>query len=157
MNVQVTKFIVEKKKDNINITDISLLTKEEYERNMDIIIPIRGAWWLRTGYENYVAEAYIVPYEELEPENYHVSMPVGVGVRPAVYCSDTFEIGDKIELDGNTYTAIEPHILLCDGIIVEMAFRKDILDIVKKETMNDYNYSDIKKYLKKKFFNLFNV
>lgn len=134
---------------NIDITDITLLSIEEYEVAKDNIPSVDGWWWLRSPNCFSLYATCVRPGGGVNG-NGHIVNGYYIGVRPAIRInpkSVDLQIGDKVRLKGFTWTYVSEGILLCDSIITQMPFRKDW----KAEDANRYEASDIKAYLDKRF------
>ena len=131
----------------LEITGITLLSKEEYEAHQDLICLKNDCWWLRSPYSNDVNDAgFVDDYGYLDIYNVGDSI---VGVSPALQIcnleSSNLEIGDKFKLKGYTWTVISENLAQCDGIIGYSPFRRDW----KAKDANVYEKSDVKKYVEK--------
>ncbi len=132
---------------NIDITDITLLSIEEYEAAETNIPSVDGWWWLRSPNCLGLYAACVRPGGGVN-DNGHIITGY-IGVRPAIRINSksvNLQIGDKVRLEGFTWTYVSEGILLCDSIIIKMPFRKDW----KAEDANHYEASDVKAYLDKR-------
>lgn len=135
------------------IKKITLLTKEEYEKNKNIIPIVDCNWWLAnrwiSGVEGTpIRDIYTCgnPYSRTKVSFYAVTNKK-IGVRPVILTTDNkFKIGEKIKLFEITWTVIEPNKLLCDEILVQMPYKK-----IWNWNDGDITWekSDVKKFLEK--------
>lgn len=143
--MEVEKHIVTTERRDIDIVDVTLLSIDEY-RNCRAAIPsiYKYWWWLRSpGYYSDNA-AYVNTDGGVNDFGYYVNYDE-VAVRPALKIKnlDSFNLGDKFDLAGCTWTVISEDLALCDSVIGEVAFREDW----RAKDANDYAKSDIKKWL----------
>ena len=128
---------------DIEITGATLLSLEEYKEYKDNVTLLSESWWLRSpGVWNYEkAEAYEVRYINCVNNIVHSVY----AIRPALQISNLgdVEVGDKIKFGGKFFTVISLKYALCDTAIGHGAFREDS----KAADANDYNASDIKKFV----------
>ena len=129
----------------LDIEEITLLTTEEARLVPRRILAAGDNWWLRSpGYDVRLA-AYVYLDGFVLIDGYIVDN--AFGVRPALricnFSSANLNLGDKLKLAGETWTVISEDFVLCDDIIGECAFRHDY----KTPDANDYEKSDVKKYL----------
>jgi len=129
---------------DIQISEVTLLSEEEYEYAKDIIPSINEWWWLRSpGYTQLTAAS--VHYGGSLSSS-HVSSDRGC-VRPALrFCNleaSNLRIEDKFELAGYKWTIISPELAICDDVVGQSWFQKDW----RVEDANIYENSDIKRWL----------
>ena len=137
---------------------ITLLTKEEYLKNKELIPSVKSLWWLRSPGIG-VNRVAIVYGEYGNVYSAGGNVYVGAGVRPAFkieHCGQ-LKLGEKVIIkdsyftvlnDGtfilNTkdlyFTVLNDGILLCDTIVDETMFDK---------ASNNYDKSYIKQWLEK--------
>jgi hypothetical protein len=138
------------------ITDVTLLSKEEYTEFKDnILLNSNGVWWLRSS-GNYQRNAADVNFDG-SLRNDDVS-DMDCCVRPALICdlgSSNLGVGNKISLAGYNWTVIstsvnvtdDPYngkaIILCDDFVGQTAFRLDR----DAANANVYDASDVKVWL----------
>ena len=131
---------------DLDITEITLLSIEEYETAETNIPPVDDSWWLRSPCLNSFGAACVVPLRSVGV--YSISVYYGdIGVRPAIRFnprSVNLQIREKVRLGGFIWTHVAKGILLCDEIICKMPFRKNRL----ADDANSYESSDVKRYLK---------
>lgn len=133
-------------KEDLDITGATLLSIEEAKK---LPIELRGHgdfWWLRSpGYEPYYA-AYVSYGGSICDQGSIVSSSLGV-VRPALKISNlessNFQIGDQFVFDGKFFQIILDNLALCLTDIGKCWFRESW----KVEDANDYEKSDVKKYV----------
>ena len=142
--MKVQKHIVTTEEHDVDITDITLLSIEEYEECKEYIPHVSHWWWLRSpGYLSSTA-AYVLS----DGGVYDCGLLVynaESGVRPALRISnlESFNLGDKFSLAELEWTVISKDLALCDSFIGTMPFRSDW----QAEDANIYDKSDIKKWL----------
>ncbi len=141
----VEKIIMTTENIDIDIEEITLLSKEEYKNNTDIIQPLNYQWWLRSSGPN--QHYAVVVFLDGSPRYDYVDCGYYF-VRPALKVDRknyNLKIGNKIKLAGFTWTVLTEGIILCDSPIIRMCFRKNLC----AENANIYEYSDVKKFLDK--------
>ncbi len=133
-------FFRKKKHISLNLTDITLLSIEEYLKHEEIIHKSNRWWWLRSE-EN--GQYYVTLYATLEYNRPHSAEG---GVRPALigsFGSAGLKRSNKVEIAGYTWTILSENIALCDQIVGTSFFREDS-DASDK---NDYEKSDIRRWI----------
>ena len=139
----VEQQITTAKEIEVQFTEITLLSKEEYLANKDLI-SLRSWWWLRSPYpetSSYAGFVYDDGYISYDPTGSE-----DVYVRPALRYdlkSCNLRPGDKVEIAGYLWTVLRGGLILCDEIAGSVPFRKDY----KAEDANIYETSDVKKYI----------
>lgn len=126
----------------IEILDVTLLSEKEYEKCKSIIPEMNNRWWLLSPGDFQYTAAIVSTDGSL----YYTNVDRGsVCVRPALFIlkSPFLKIGDKFNLAGYMWTIIDETIVLCDDHIGVSRFREDL----KAKDANDYEASDVKKYL----------
>ena len=131
---------------NIEITEVTLLSIEEYEACFDSIPMIDDWWWLRSpGFYSGLA-AGVDSDGSVRSGGRYVNRG-GSAVRPAFRIrnlkSSDLQIKDRLVLAGYTWTIIADNLALCDSPVDYTCFRMDY----KANDANDYEASDIKKWL----------
>jgi len=131
--------------EEIGFTGAILLSVEEYEAYKNNIIGIDEWCWLRSpGSESgYAADVYDSGDSYMLGNNICCS---DIGVRPAItFDSDKCKllIGDRLVIGNATLTVIADGILLANEVVGKHCFRKDW----KAPDANDYEASDVKKYV----------
>ena len=143
--MKVEKIIKNTKEIDLQIEEITLLSKEEYLAAKDIIPARHDWWWLRSPYRYDTNYAGVV--RSIGNFNYDPVVDGSDGVSPALKIRDlkssNLEVGDQIILAGYTWTVISDDYILCDSIVGKTCFRKDW----KAPDANVYEKSDIKKWL----------
>ena len=144
MNVE--KIITTTEPIELEITEIALLSKEEYEKAKENIPMLPCWWWLRSPGGRSINAAYVDIDGWVYDHGYYVDID-DYAVRPALKTrnleSTNLQIGDKVQLAGYTWTVISDGIILCDEAVGNTCFRKDW----KAPDANVYEASDIKKWL----------
>lgn len=146
--MKAKKQIITTQDIDIDITDVTLLSIEEYEDNEDIIplVDVDNLYWLRSpGSDRYAAACVC---DDGSADYYGSIVCIGFNaVRPVMRLSESeisgLSAGDKIEMAGYTWTILHGGLALCDAIVGRTAFRKDW----QAEDANVYESSDIKKWL----------
>ena len=139
---------------NIDIQGITLLSIEEameIAKNDTMFMGLlgckKGNWWLRSPGEGTNNVAY-VDHELAMINSGGVNATNYFGVRPALqfnYSTSDLQIGDKVMIFGYIWTVVSEQLVLCDDIIEKMMFTQDVYG----EDQNNYEKSDIKKWLDK--------
>ena len=141
--MKANKLITTTQEFDIKITGITLLSKEEYEENRDII-PAVNWWWLRSPGGNQSLAALVRSGGSLNSSRVHYDYGY---VRPALYVwnpqSSNLKRGDNFELAGYTWTMLSNDLALCDETVGQTCFRRDW----RAEDANVYDKSDIKQWL----------
>ena len=143
--MKVDKRIVVTEEIDVKFTGITLLSKEEYEANKDII-PQNNWWWLRSP----GPIRYDVACVDYDGTLFYSNVYDAHGcVRPALYIwnpqSSDLKRGDKFDLAGYTWTVLSDDLALCDDIVGCTCFRENW----PTKDANDFDASDIKKWLHK--------
>ena len=143
---KVLKQIIVEQPLDIHITEVTLLSVEEYDKCKANIPAISKRWWLSSPGRGR-AHATLVRCDGLRVYDF-VNYTCFV-VRPALRIKSpepsNLSIGDRFNLAGYTWTMIDDGLALLDGYIGQCAFREDW----KASDANDYEKSDVKKYLKR--------
>ena len=142
--MKIQKHIMTTQEQDIQINEITLLSKEEYLDAKENIPAIHKRWWLRSpGYYQYYA-VYVRGVGSLSRSYVDIGSAC---VRPALKIlndkSSNLNIGDKFNMAGYTWTVILEGTALCDTVVGNTCFRKDW----KSDDANKYDASDIKKWL----------
>lgn len=128
---------------NIKVLEATLLSKEEYETNRDIIKHADSCWWLRSpGISSNFAS-----FVDVDDTAYDCGDGLYYdffAVRPALILeSENLKIGSQITYAEQTFTVLRDGLALCDKSIHQMAFREDW----ESKDANIYEASDIKKWV----------
>ena len=143
MKMKVLKQIITKEQIDLDILDITLLSKEEYETYHDFISPVNSWWWLRSSGtdQRFVAEVRstgLIRYDLVDRDC--------VAIRPVlIYNPKSSDLvsGDTIDLAGHMWTILKDGLMLCDEAVDYTVFRKERM----AANANDYEASDAKKWL----------
>lgn len=151
MVVPATKQVVKEEPVQIQITGVTILSEKDYKQNRELISSQGTRWWLRSYDES--GNTAACTYGDGEVEYLNVSFN-RIGVRPALLCnlaSSNLSSGDKVVLNGQSYTALRGDFLLKDEMIGNCAFRED------RETpdANIYEKSDVKIYVEQWYEKVF--
>lgn len=144
--MQIEKIITSTELLNLDINDITLLSKEEYKTYRDRIPKTSESWWLRSpGRDDILAACVYGGAGGVYASGVRVDYTLGV--RPALkiggLSSSEIEIGDRFRWSGYTWTIISDKLAQCEDIIGNYPFRKDW----RAEDANVYESSDIKKFV----------
>lgn len=127
------------------MSQLLLLSEEQYRAARDIIPAVNDEWWLRS------PSPYCTQYGKIVKDGQVESLDVNyfAGVRPALDVGDTeaagMTIGTKIRLAGHTWTAISQNHILCDDIVGWSCFRDNWM----ATDANKFEQSDVKRWLQK--------
>jgi len=143
------KRIVARVPVDIQIAEVTLLSKEEFEIAENNISAIRGWWWLRSPGFTLHNAALVYDYDDGLLYDHDVDDDRGC-VRPALRIVQTpygLKLHDVIELAGYSWTIVcvlENYCYaLCNCAVGETYFREDW----KAENANNYETSDVRKWL----------
>lgn len=130
---------------DMDITDITLLSTDEYDRAQPYIPEIEQMWWLRSQgkYEGTVVA--VREDGELDYMGFNVNSPY-LAVRPALRFTadpELFPIRTQFRFGLKWWTVIDDGLALCNTCLDKMPFRKDLY----AENANIYEASDVKKFL----------
>lgn len=140
--MKVNKIVIQQVE--IEILDVALLSKEEYEKCKEYIPPLDEWWWLRSQGSDDDYAAFVYGYSG-RVDSDGIDVNYTYGVRPSLFIlkSPFLRIGDTFKLAGYMWTVIDETIALCDSYIGKSCFRKDW----KAEDANVYEASDVKRYI----------
>ena len=132
---------------DVDITEITLLSVEEAEKLDEDTRYIGDPWWLRSPGDFDDFAAIVNPNGVVYADGSYVDSTYGV--RPALTISNlqasNLRIGDQFILADEQWTVIGKDKALCDDIVGRAPFRK----AWKAPDANDYEKSDVKRWLKK--------
>lgn len=131
---------------DIAINEARLLTKEEVEALPERFKLYDNWWWTSTANVANPVSAWFVS----GPYGYLIRNIVDSegSVRPTlIFESKDLEVGDKFLIGEKEFEVIKESLAFCTSDIGECAFREDF----EAEDANDYEKSDIKKYIDKWF------
>ena len=143
--MKVQKHIITTEERDIDIAKITLLSVAEYKACNPRIPPIKDVWWLRSpGYYSSLVTFVFANGGGVNHRGDGVDYDKNA-VRPVLRISnyESFDLSDKFDMAGYTWTVIADGLAICDRIVGRTAFRKDW----KAEDANDYEKSDVKKWL----------
>lgn len=132
--------------NKLKIIGATLLSVGEVEKLPQYLKPYTDWWWLRSpGYYQYYA-AYV--HDDGSTSYYGNNVGAAYGcVRPALKLanleSSDLAVGDRFEFGGQEFEVISNNLAFCVDDIGRCAFREDW----KATDANDYEQSDIKKYV----------
>lgn len=134
-------------KAKLQITEITLLSREEYNEAKEYIPKLTKCWWLRSPdhFNNFAA--CIDRYGWIDARLVDCSGTDYV-VRPALRAANLIPLGLRkgnqvVGIAGNSWTVISDDLLICNDGIGEHCFRENW----EAEDANVYAASDVKKYL----------
>ena len=132
-------------------SDITLLSADEYAKNVDYIPPLNESWWLRTPRIGtvYVAQVDSCGHAFADHKmTYGFDVSVPLSVRPALVIHNIMDsnlnLGDEIVVAVTKWTIISEDLAIANRTIGDHRFRNDY----KAPDANDYEKSDVKKYIK---------
>lgn len=129
---------------DLKVEKTTLLSGGEYVKYKDVIPLWDEWWWLCSTGSRPTNASSVGPYGSID---YCGVCDSGVYVRPALIISNLksydLSVGDKFKAVSHTWTVISDNIALCDGNIGKHCFNSN----PKKENSNDYETSDVKKYI----------
>lgn len=147
---------------DIEILEVTLLSTEEYKANKNLIPALSDAWWLRSAHvfkpitDLTKNGDKVVQVVIREPETDNMSMDIvnshnAIQTNPVHYVNCIRPVlkvkesiyGMKFNILGYTWTGLNNGLILCDGSVMEMVFRKDW----RAEDCNQYDKSDVKVWL----------
>ena len=136
----VNKIII--KQENLEISGATLLSVEEAEKLDSACLKADSLWWLRSPGICFIFAA-CVDGGSVSEDGLHVGRELAV--RPALIISNLgdFKVGDKFTVGEYAFTIISDEYALCDDIIGDSPFREND----KADNADDYEASDIKKYV----------
>lgn len=146
----VGKIITKTEPQELEITGATLLSVKEAVKLPKDTRVAAANWWLRSPSYFDGRAAFVAGSDGIVREaGYAVSN--AFGVRPALRISglesSAFKTGDRFELGGHSFTVVSDQYALCEGIIGRYFFRDDW----KVGGANDYEKSDVKKYVDRWF------
>lgn len=146
----VTKIIRTAEPTELEITGATLLSIEEYRKHRISISSLNNLWWLRSqGYFGGCAAPVFIGGPLCDDDEYICKD--SIAVHPALkiknLISSNLWIGDKFNVNGYTFTVISKDYAICDSPIKKHKFDK---------TENNYEESEIKKYIDEWFEDNFN-
>lgn len=131
---------------NLDITGVTLLSIEEAEELPFKFRKYTSRWWLRSpGYNSYYA-AFVYSNGSVDDFGDYVDLDSNM-VRPALQIknleSSNLKIGDVFYFGGKPFEVISNNLSFCLDCIGFYCFRRDC----EASDANDYNKSDVKKYV----------
>ena len=136
--------------EEMTIDGITLLSIEEYNKYKENIPSSTGCWWLRSPGYNSDDRATVVNTDGSvdylgEDVDYSIYR-----VRPVLKISNhNLKVKNRLEFKNYLWTVISENLAICDTFIGRYCFRKNRVG----ENANDYNTSDIKKYIEDWLYN----
>ena len=131
----------------IDVTGITLLSIDEYEKMRNVIPHMHDFWWLRSPGNDSGHAAEVSNDGTVNEDGSNVNYSLNC-VRPALILDPKFsnlEIGDKFKLKNYVWIVISERYAICDTAIGCHCFREDWT----ADDANDYEKSDVKKYLER--------
>lgn len=140
----VTRVIT--RETDLEITGATLLTVEEARELPEWLRKKLYWWWLQSPGKDSGHVAYVGVTGDIDNYGADVGNYYG-GIRPALKISNLessgLKIGDMFEFGGRQFEIISDDKAFCLGCITSKAFRDDW----RADDANDYEKSDIKKYI----------
>ena len=135
--------IIDLKLEELDVQDIFLLSTEEYRKYKKLIPKLHWWWWLRSpGYFSDLA-AYVRGDNIINDLGTNVDIS-DVAVRPALrisnFLSSDVDPGDIVEIFDRDWIVLDKNLVIAKKLIGQHRF---------DEKSNDYETSEIKKYLHK--------
>lgn len=130
---------------DMDITDITLLSTDEYDEAQPYIPEIKQIWWLRSQGKYEQTVAGVREDCELDYMGFNVNSPY-LAVRPALRFTadpELFPIRTQFKFGLEWWTVIDDGLALCNTCLGKMPFRKDL----HAGDTNIYEASDVKKFL----------
>lgn len=141
--------------NGITVTGATLLTVEEAEQLPKSILNINHPWWLRSPGSDTNNAAYVDFFGDVYDYGACVDYD-DCGVRPALNInleSSNLSIGDKFTFGDKEFDVVFKDKALCTDIIGECTFRGNW----KAFDANDYEASDVKKFVDAWYKNYFQM
>lgn len=139
--MKIEKIIVTTQDLEVNISEVTLLSRDEYVNYKNNISKLDQWWWLRSPGDYYYSAA--LAYTDGTICDCSVINDIG-GIRPALkFSNPNLQIGDRFFAANYNWTVIGEGIALCDECVGQIAFRADW----RANDANDYEASDVKKWL----------
>ena len=143
--MKVEKIIKTTESTELDIIGATLLTVDEVKALPVSVRRATSSWWLRSA-TNFIDFAAFVDGEDGDVDAIGIPVSSEYGVRPALQFnlkSSNLKTGDKFKALGYVWDVISENKALCADVIGYSAFREDW----QSESANDYEKSDIKKYV----------
>lgn len=145
--MKTTKYEIVETPIDITVTEARLLTKEEAEALPERLIRYPDWWWTKSAWDGIFAIAAWIVYGNSSSVDYS-RIDLWRDVRPAlIFESKDLKVGNKFLFGGKEFEVIKEGLAFCTTDIGKCAFRKDW----KAEDANQYEASDVKKYVDKWF------
>lgn len=141
--MEIMKHVVIKEPQNIQIEEVTLLSREEHKAAIKYIPAVNFDWWLRSPGYDQISAVYMLYDGSLLYSG--VDNDCGC-VRPALRICNPYSSlipGDKFDLAGHVWTVISDELALCDESVGETSFRFD----TNASDANVYEKSDIRIWL----------
>jgi len=153
MKITVKKEVKQYVNEELEITGATLLSIEEAEK-LPIELRKYNCWWWLLSSDNNFLRAPIVNYDGTPRRNGDFVEHRDNVVRPALQIENmqfsNLKIGDIFEFGGKPFKIITDELAFCLSDIGTCKFRKDW----KSKDANDYEKSDVKKYVDDWFNNV---
>ena len=153
MKVEKIRTIIEISTQDIEITGVTLLSREEYEEYYKMIPPVPFYWWLRSPGSDRREAAYVVSEKNVRKSS-HDSKESGnpchknfeyypvtqvFGIRPVLLITGhDLKSGDILKLADKEWTVLSDTLAICNDLIGMCHFNTGT---------NDYEFSDVEMYL----------
>lgn len=133
--------------ENIEISEITLLSVWEAKAVSRAQLNIGSWWWLRSPGRCSTFAARVLNDGKVNAVGIYVCDSRGTGVRPALRISNlgasNLNVGEKFSVGGETWTVISKDLALCDRVVGHTCFREDW----RAPDAYVYEKSDVKKWL----------
>jgi len=140
----IERIVKATKEEDLEITGVTLLSKEEYWNYREWIPVAHACWWLRSPGSSQYYAANVDADGSLN--DIHVTID-DASVRPVLTIrnlkSAYLHIGDEFILAGYTWTVIGEGLAIMNDTLENVVFRSDW----DAPDANDYEASDVKKWL----------
>ena len=144
--MKIEKKIVSYESLDAEFLGLTLLSKEEYIE-LESNIPIVDFWWWLRSPGSSSSSAFLIGYYGSRLD---CSVNSGsIAVRPAIIIQESshLKVGDNFWFYAHNWTVISDNYALCDEEFCYMPFNRDF----SADDVNNYNNSDIKRYLDREF------
>lgn len=151
MELTVEKLITKTESVKLDIIEATLPSIEEVKVFPKELRQYHNWWWLRSPSNNYFHSAACVNYDGSINCVGTIVCDNDIAVRPILRLANlndtTLKIGDKFVFKDKTFQIVSDDIAFCLEDIGTSRFNKDYM----KKLANDYEKSDIKKYIERWF------
>ena len=142
--MKIEKIITTTQTEDIEISEVTLLSDEEYLAYRDNIPNIFNTWWLKTSGE--ADECVKVVWADGGLDDVGRNVTNRFGIRPCLKLTlkqSDLKVGDKFMFGDVNWTMISGDIALCDVMLTNMLFKANYMI----KSASSYRHSDAKKFL----------